>query len=298
MLHISDLIADSEPPMPTPPAAESPWGSLFKQGAHGLESRPADDLPSRARTGAVLAAPPDLEDARSLTMTAERPALAETLRRAIARKEWTISRAAREADVDRSFLSRLISGHPPPRARDGRLSAELDARYAKIAQALSLDEGVFLDQVVQAQEATVGRDPDEYGTLLSQALASLQRGYDPEVVSELNLLIRQLGPAMRRAGGSLELYRELQALPALPRARRGLSGGVSELQVNNHKGKDPLWEDDQLPPLSDALIELGYRCHTVEAEVGLDVRFDMAAVLQKMGTRDPDALRTLLGLHA
>lgn len=267
---------------------------LFKQGAHGLSSRSVSDLPPAPLSGPVL--PTIADGLRSPTMPIEKPALADTLRRAIAQKEWTISRAAREADVDRSFLSRLMSGHPPPRARDGRLGAEMDARYAKIAQALSLNEDSFLEQVIQAQEATVGRDPDEYGLLLSQSLASLQRGYDPEVVSELNLLVRQLGPAMRRAGGPLELYREVRALPGLQRNRRGLSGGVTEPVVSNHRGKDPLWEDDQLPPLSDALIELGYRCHTVDAEVGLDVRFDMAAVLQKMGTRDPGALRGLLGL--
>lgn len=275
-----------------------PVGGLFNQGAHGLRSRSGDVLAHDSRSLPGMGGIDRTEGLRSAPMPAEKPALAETLRRAIAQKEWTISRAAREADVDRSFLSRLMSGHPPPRARDGRLNAELDSRYQKIAAALELNEDIFLEQVIAAQEATGARDPDEYALLLSQALASLPRRYDPEVMAELNIIIRQFGSAIRRFGGPLEFYRELRALPALPRSRRNLSGNLPELMVSNHKGKDPLWEDDQLPPLSDALIELGYRCHTVDSDVGLDVRFDMAAVLQKMGTRDTDSVRELLGLHA
>ena len=254
---------------------------LFNQGAQRLDSW-TEEAPARR----VAAAAED-----------DTPVIADLLRRAIADKEWTISRAAKEADVDRSFLSRLLSGHPPPKARDGRKPVELDPRYQKIAQALELDELSFLNAVAAEQDSVRSRDPDEYALLLSRAVAALPRRYEPEVIAEVNLLVGQLGPTIRRVGGPMELYHQVRSLPAMRAGRRVSSAGQSEVIVSNHKGKDPLWEDDHLPPLSDALIELGYRCHTAEADVGLDVRFDMAAVLQKLGTRDPDAVRALLGVE-
>ena len=256
-------------------------GPLFNQGAQRLDSW-TEEAPARRVAEAA-------ED--------DTPVIADLLRRAIADKEWTISRAAKEADVDRSFLSRLLSGHPPPKARDGRKPVELDPRYQKIAQALTLDEVAFLNAVAAEQDSVRSRDPDEYALLLSRAVAALPRRYEPEVIAEVNLLVGQLGPTIRRVGGPMELYHQVRALPAMRAGRRVGSAAQPEVIVSNHKGKDPLWEDDHLPPLADALIELGYRCHTADADVGLDVRFDMAAVLQKLGTRDPDAVRALLGVE-
>ncbi|MCB9764820.1 MAG: helix-turn-helix transcriptional regulator [Alphaproteobacteria bacterium] len=223
--------------------------------------------------------------------------IAETLRQAIAQKEWTISRAAREADVDRTFLSRLLSGHPPPRARDGRKSADDDPRYEQLAAALGLDPDAFLNQVQREQELRTGNTPDAHNLLLSRVLADVQREYDPETTAELNLVVGRLGQRIQESGGTMEFYRQLLAQPALHRRRRaGASQSSPELMIANHKGRDPLWVDDNLPPLCDALIELGYRCHTVQVDVGLDVRFDMAAVLQKLGTREPVAIRQVMGL--
>ena len=224
--------------------------------------------------------------------------IAETLRQAIADKEWTISQAAREADVDRTFLSRLLAGHPPPRARDGRRSAELDPRYSQIASALGLNLQHFLNQVRKEQELRGNTDGDDYAELLSKAMADVQRQYDPDTISELNLVVGQLVPTMMDAGGPMELYRRLLGEPALTRRRQGTNSLNGELLVNNHRGRDPLWVDDNLPSLCEALIELGYRCHTVQADVGLDVRFDLAAVLQKLGTREPKHIRRILGLDA
>lgn len=223
--------------------------------------------------------------------------IADTIRHAIAEKEWTISRTAREASIDRSFLSRLLSGHPPPRARDGRRDASIDPRYSKLAQALELDVDGFVAQVRKEQLLRPGREPEEYTALLSRALADIQRNYGPALNSELNMVVRQLGPAIRSAGGTMEFYNKVLDMPPLGKSRRSRGGNSSpDVIVSNHKGKDPLWEDDDLPPLCDALIELGYRCHTVAADVALDVRFDMAAVLLRLGTRDPGQIRSTLGL--
>ncbi|MCB9741516.1 MAG: helix-turn-helix transcriptional regulator [Alphaproteobacteria bacterium] len=224
--------------------------------------------------------------------------IAETLRQAIADKEWTISRAAREAEVDRSFLSRLLAGHPPPRARSGHRTADSDPRYEQLARALGLDVDVFLSAVRSEQELRVERGPEEYERLLSNALAEIQRQYDPETVAELNMVVGRLSGAIQQAGGTMDYYRKLLAQPPLARRRRGSTSQASEASTANHKGRDPLWEDDNLPALCDGLIELSYRCHTVDADVGLDVRFDLAAVLQKLGTRDPDVIHQMVGLEA
>ena len=226
------------------------------------------------------------------------PPIADTLREAIADKEWTISQAAREAEVDRSFLSRLLSGHPPPRARDGRRGPEQDPRYSKLAEALGLEVQVFVDQVRAEQARTRSREADaEYGALAQQSLAAVQRRYEPDGLAELNLIIRRLPEAIQQAGGTMDFYKGLLALPALPPQRRArLSAEPSQVSVSNHRGRDPLWDQDDLPPLCDALVEMSYNCHTVDAPVSLDVRFDLAAVLSKLGTRAPTAIRQVMGL--
>ncbi len=74
------------------------------------------------------------------------------LKDAIEKKGWSITEAAREIDVDRSFLSRLLSGSPPPRKLTGsRTTAGPDDRYQKIARTLELNEDSFLERVTVEQ---------------------------------------------------------------------------------------------------------------------------------------------------
>ncbi len=78
--------------------------------------------------------------------------IAEQLKAALRRKEWSITAAAKESGVDRSFLSRLLSGQDPPRTRDGRETAEHDERYWNLAKALDLDAASFVATVAQVQK--------------------------------------------------------------------------------------------------------------------------------------------------
>ncbi len=79
--------------------------------------------------------------------------IAEQLKAALRRKEWSITTAAKKSGVDRSFLSRLLSGQDPPRTRDGRETAEHDERYRNLAKALDLDVASFVATVVQVQNS-------------------------------------------------------------------------------------------------------------------------------------------------
>jgi len=79
--------------------------------------------------------------------------IAEQLKAALRRKEWSITAAAEKSGVDRSFLSRLLSGQDPPRTRDGRETAEHDERYWNLAKALDLDAASFVATVARVQKS-------------------------------------------------------------------------------------------------------------------------------------------------
>jgi len=75
--------------------------------------------------------------------------IAEQLKAALRRKEWSVTTAARESGVDRAFLSRLLNGQDPPRSRSGHQTAEHDDRYRRLAKALELDG--FVESVARIQ---------------------------------------------------------------------------------------------------------------------------------------------------
>lgn len=79
--------------------------------------------------------------------------ISEQLRSALRRKGWSITAAAKKSGVDRSFLSRLLSGQDPPRTRDGRQTAEYDERYWNLAKALDLDAVSFVQAVGRVQKS-------------------------------------------------------------------------------------------------------------------------------------------------
>lgn len=91
-------------------------------------------------------------------MAKDNDEIAKLLQDAVDKKRWTISRAARETKVDRSFLSRLLSGKEPPRKKeDSRNVIEPDDRYRRLAVTLALEESVFLTAVANAQSRHIVR---------------------------------------------------------------------------------------------------------------------------------------------
>lgn len=98
--------------------------------------------------------------------------VASQLKNAIRRKGWSISQTAEECEVDRSFLSRLLGGGSPPRVRSGRLTAEVDERYQRLADKLALDDpDSFIEAVVRAQRSTAIRSPQR---VIRRTTGSLQ----------------------------------------------------------------------------------------------------------------------------
>lgn len=87
----------------------------------------------------------------------------EHLIEAIKRKAWTVPEASKQAGVERSFLSRLMTGGPPPRRR-GRRTSEPDDRYYKIANALDLPVDEFIGAVKEAQAREAIRAGHAAGT--------------------------------------------------------------------------------------------------------------------------------------
>lgn len=86
--------------------------------------------------------------------------IAETLQAALNRKGWSVTKAAKASGIDRAFLSRLLNGQDPPRTREGRRTAEHDARYRKVAVALGLeDPNGFIDMVARIQKGQPGAVP-------------------------------------------------------------------------------------------------------------------------------------------
>jgi hypothetical protein len=62
-----------------------------------------------------------------------------------------ISALAKKAQVNRLFLNRLHLGQKPPRVRAGRIRAEHDQRYRRIARAMEIDEEQFCTLVSSEQ---------------------------------------------------------------------------------------------------------------------------------------------------
>lgn len=81
--------------------------------------------------------------------------VAERLRTAMGEQGLDITSLASRANVDRSFLSRLLGGGPPPRSREGRETC--DDRYRRLGSSLGLGED-FLRDVGAEQSAHVGHE--------------------------------------------------------------------------------------------------------------------------------------------
>ncbi len=91
--------------------------------------------------------------------------ITEILRAAIKKKETNISQIAKQAEVERTFLNRLVQGAPPRLRRSGPredASAYKDDRYHRIALALDLNPETFLLAIHRAQHGSDLLIPDDF----------------------------------------------------------------------------------------------------------------------------------------
>lgn len=138
--------------------------------------------------------------------------IAEMLKTALYDKGWSISQAASESRVDRSFLSRLTTGKTPPRSRKGRQTADLDDRYRRIARALGLDVEDFIQEVARAQRRAET-------AAVERALPSLRGQLPDPLVKHFNSLCRSFWNRVREVvpppdmGGFLTISNVFFAAP-------------------------------------------------------------------------------------
>ena len=86
--------------------------------------------------------------------------IAEMLATALREKGWSISGGAAACGVDRSFLSRLVGGYPPPRTKRDRLLADEDERYKRLAKGLGFDPPELLIKAAVREQTVAVPDKD------------------------------------------------------------------------------------------------------------------------------------------
>ncbi len=122
---------------------------------------------------------------------------AKFLRIALSERNWSITEAALKIGVDRSFLSRVLSGKYLPRKLKGSRSiGEPDERYKRIATALKLDEKEFLGTVTREQQSRssrlrrkpkAARVPSEETSIVNQIKADYKKFHNAfAVIGEMD----------------------------------------------------------------------------------------------------------------
>jgi len=202
--------------------------------------------------------------------------IAEEIKSALARKRWSIARAAKESGVERTFLSRLVNGLPPPRTKKGRQAAEIDPRYRRLAEALCLpNPDAFIQEVMDAQSGPSTTETLSKGQkrFLAYLLGSLR-----EVPIEHKANITALLNQCVRAGNSYQ---------GIPRLRRLiLSQLESELPISGPSSPSSsqafIGQRDHRPDrsdLSELLERIGDQTCSVQEDYAIDSQFEVAQIL-------------------
>jgi transcriptional regulator with XRE-family HTH domain len=224
--------------------------------------------------------------------------VADELRSAMMKKGWNISRTARESDVERTFLSRLLNGSPPPRAKMGRQTAEADPRYHRIAKALDLsDSGAFIQAVTEVQDgaSTPETLPERQRDFLAHLWGSrLQEVVPSEYKSGVMALLREYLKAANSYGG-IRIQRrriakafEPHQLPPndsppsmVPRPEGTHTGALDFTGQRNQPEAD---RND----LSRLLERIGDAIYSVEGSSGIDSQFEIAQLFMDLSRRALD----------
>jgi transcriptional regulator with XRE-family HTH domain len=132
------------------------------------------------------------------------------IRDALAEKGWSVSEAATELGVERTFFSRLANGHRPPKTRGGK-SPRQDERYRRIAEGLGIDREAFLTAVEQLQldgpaARKAGASRSSLGDFVSRYAQSTHQ-------PALLLLVAMIEESLQRNVEPFEVWRLFKALP-------------------------------------------------------------------------------------
>ncbi len=147
----------------------------------------------------------------------------EILAATMAAQGLSVTAAARKANVDRTFLQRLVRGARPPKSREGRMTAEHDPRYAQLRDSLGLGEAFI--EIVKAEQ--IGRKPRaaDKRKLVLAVRGETFPGVHPKLKGALLQVIDDLA--------------ELARLPdAVPRLRDAIAGMRRDARASRASGED------------------------------------------------------------
>lgn len=231
--------------------------------------------------------------------------ISQQLEDALLRKGWTIQQAAQQAGVDRSFLSRLVSGRVPPKTKTGRKVATHDDRYRRLAEALGLDAEAFVDDVVRLQKGESPVPSDVSTALFYIAWEAAQEKAPAAelqaIKADLVSLLSKLTADSTNTGRAYELKKIiLDSFPKpmtpwqadLTRSKHSL---YPDLQQLHYRGGRPLesssgdlalaLQDEDFAAQQDLDVELAAESSPPRAsEVPRgDSDFDLAALFDQIG---------------
>lgn len=220
--------------------------------------------------------------------------IGEEIRAALARKRWSIARAAKESGVERTFLSRLVNGSPPPRVKKGRQTAEIDPRYRRLAEALDIpNPGAFIQEVIAAQASPLAPELSEQQKAFLRHLWG-RLNVDPEYKADISALLNYFV----RATGSPYKAQRLRRLffetfkPLSPSISISRSSGAPSFLIGQHQsGKyslDELLADTGRSDhgnLSQLLEAIGDQVYTMQEEYAIDAQFEIAQLLFDLSRR-------------